>query len=450
MSDRERELGEVVRRRLLGIEGELPTSSLGRFGRAAVSAIRCGRLTRRHRRRGGEEGAEPDAPSPKEIEALVEMAASIGQLKGIAMKVGQILGYFGLDLPEEVRTALAALQTSSPPMPFDRVRAIVEAELGSRAPELLARMDPAPVAAASIGQVHRAKLPGGLAVAVKVRYPDVAAAIASDFRPASFGTRLAKILYPGARIESFVREARERFLLECDYLHEARSQERFARLYASHDTILVPEVHPAYCTASVLTTTFIDGMGFEAFLASSPPQPLRDRLGEALFTFYIGTIFEHGLYNCDPHPGNYLFLPAGRIALLDYGCTREFDRAFVQKLARLTLAVHTDAREDLHRALVELEMVREGKRYDHENARALLRSFYGPMLRDEILAVQPDEARSLSSLYEGKRALLKLSLPGEFLFLLRIRFGLMSILSRLGACANWYRLERRFLEVAGR
>src|SRR4029434_6013979 len=189
-----------------------------------------------------------------------------------------------------------------------------------------------------------------------------------------------------------------------------------------------------------------DGMRSDDFLSTHPPQSERDRLGEALFEFYVGTLFQHGLYNWDPHPGNYVFRRDGRLVMLDYGSTREFDRAFVQNLAALTRAVHSDERDALHRAFVALGMVREGKPYDFETARALVRAFYGPMLHDEVLSVEPGQAMPLRTLVETKRELLKLHLPGEFLFVLRIRFGVMSVLARLGARANWYRLERRLAE----
>src|SRR5262249_34239618 len=171
----------------------------------------------------------------------------------------------------------------------------------------------------------------------------------------------------------------------------------------------------------------------------------RDRFGGALFEFYVGTLFRHGLCNWDPHPGNYIFRGDGRLAMLDYGSTREFDRVFVQKLAALTRAVRTDTRAALHAALVALDMVSNDDKYDFESARSVVRSFYGPMLRDEIRSIEPGEAVPLRTLLENKRQLLQLRLPGELLFIFRIRFGLMSVLARLGARANWYRMEQGFI-----
>jgi predicted unusual protein kinase regulating ubiquinone biosynthesis (AarF/ABC1/UbiB family) len=444
MSDSNGSLKAMLVKRLLGASTRLPTTTIGRLGRTAGAALRSGRLWLAAERR-----AAQDAPS-LELETLAEVVGSLGALKGIAMKAGQIMSYVDVALPEELRTALSVLQTHSPPMPTERVRELLRAELGARAAELLAHLEDTPLAAASIGQVHRARLTDGTHVAVKIQYPEIERAIEADFGPAAVGGRLASLFSPGARVDALVREARERFLEECDYLHEAHAQQRFSELFAGHSVLRIPAVHARLCTRRVLTTTFMEGEGLDAFLALEPSQAMRDRLGEALFEFYVGALFRYRLYNCDPHPGNYLFRPEGTVVMLDYGCTREFEPAFVGRLAELTRAVHRDSRDALHAAFVGLGMVREGQRYDFETARGLVRAFHGPMLRDEVRTIDLGEARGMRQVLESKRQLLQLTLPGEFLFLFRIRFGLMSVLARLGARANWYRLEEKYTEAAPR
>ncbi|HOI10260.1 MAG TPA: AarF/ABC1/UbiB kinase family protein [Myxococcota bacterium] len=439
MGDRDDAIREELRQRLMQVGSRLPTSAMGRLGRIAGTALRGGRLLAF----GGRHG--DDAPKPPDLDGLVAMVRSLGQLKGVAMKMGQILSYIDLDVPPDLRAALAVLQTHSPPMPFERVAGIVRADLGERADALLAGMSAEPVAAASIGQVHRARLPDGTDVAVKVRYPDIDRAIAGDFRTAAVGTRMASLLFPGAHVDDLVAEARERFLAECDYEREAAAQERFAALYPAHPTLVIPAVHRAFGSPRILVTTWMDGATFDAYLGAGPSQADRDRIGEALFAFYLGSLFRFGLYNCDPHPGNQVFLADGRVAVLDHGCTRDFDGAFRTRLANLTRAVHADERDGLHRAFVDLGMVRDGARYDFDTARSLVRAFYGPMLRDETLGIDHDQVISFQSAFRTKIELMKLRLPGEFLFLFRIRFGLMSILARLGARANWHRLEQGFI-----
>lgn len=433
------DLREDLVARLLAASKELPTSSVGRLGRMALSGLRSGRLVRRLRRR------EPDGDGDVDVEALARVVSSIGELKGISMKVGQIMSYIDVDVPDELREALGVLQTHAQPMDTEQVRAILVSELGDGGRRLAGALEPTPIAAASIGQVHRARLADGTLVAVKVQYPDIERAIENDFRPASMGSAMASMFFRGARIDGFIREARERFLEECDYLHEARCQERFRELFEGHPLITVPAVHADLCSRRVLTTTFIEGASFERFLASDPDQEQRDRLGEAMFEFYVGSLFRHGLYNCDPHPGNYLFLRDGRVAMLDHGCTREFGAGFVQKLVRLTEAVQSDERDLLHRAFLDLGMVREDVEYDFDTARELVRRFYGPMLRDEVTAIELGAGAGMRRIVLRKRQMMKLTMPGEFLFLFRIRLGLMAVLARMGSRANWYRLERSYI-----
>jgi len=436
MSDRS--VRDELERRLLALGDRLPTSSLGRLGRTVLAGLRGGRVAWR---------ARQSDDQPIDINALAAVVTSLGQLKGIAMKTGQLLSYLDLPLPPEMRSALAVLQTHSPPMPFERVADIVRAELGGRAPLLLEHMAPVPAAAASIGQVHRARLPDGTQVAVKVQYPGIEKAITSDFRAAAVAKQFVGLVAPGATVDAVVHEARRALLEECNYEREALYQQRFARIYRDHPTLTVPAVHRSYCSRRVLTTSWVDGLRFDDFIAATPPGLERDRVGEALFEFYVGTVFRHGLCNWDPHPGNYIFRSDGRLAMLDYGSTREFDRAFVQKLAALTRAARTDTRSALHAALVALDMVPNDDTYDFESARSVVRSFYGATLRDEILSIKPGEAVPLRNLLENKRELLKLRLPGELLFIFRIRFGLMSVLARLGARANWYRMEQDFINT---
>jgi predicted unusual protein kinase regulating ubiquinone biosynthesis (AarF/ABC1/UbiB family) len=441
LTDEKEGLRRELKRRLLSERRPLPTTPFGRFRRTGATGLRIGRAMLATRR--------GDAEQEVDVEAIAKIVGSIGQLKGITMKVGQIMSYIDVALPDELRDALTVLQTHAQPMPIEQVHEILRQELGGRADDLLANLEATPIAAASIGQVHRARLPDGEQVAVKVQYPEVESAIESDFKPAAIGSTISSIVYPGAKIDDFIAEARARFLEECDYVHEATAQRRFAAIYDGHPIITVPAIHEAYCSRRVLTSSWFIGSHFDAFLAGNPSQSARDRIGEALFGFYVGSLFEHALYNCDPHPGNYLFLEDGRVGMLDYGCTREFEPAFVAKLAQLTRAVHRDEHEFLHGAFLDLGMVRERQPYDFDTARGLVRAFYGPMLHDTVQSVDLGEAMGIRRVFESKRKLMKLRLPGEFLFLFRIRFGLMSVLAKLGARANWYRLEHQWVE-AGR
>ena len=235
---------ERLRERIAGA-ARLPTSALGRAGRTAGAALKVGlgRLT-----------------GKSDVEVFADLAVQLGRLKGTAMKAGQILSYLDTDLPEEAKRLLAVLQVSSQPTPFEEIAKVTP-------PELLATMEHQPVATASIGQVHRALLPDGTPVAVKVSHPGIEQAIAADFRSAAAGAAMPGLLLPG--VAEVIAEARDTFLAECDYEAERRWQERFGALYAGHASITVPAVHGGWCSGRVLVTTWCDGLSFERFCASA-------------------------------------------------------------------------------------------------------------------------------------------------------------------------------------
>ena len=437
-------LRKKLAEKLLDSSSSMPTSSLGRFGKTALTGARTGKLLMGKKLTGLFSKAAPG--DELDIDALMKIVGSIGQLKGLMMKMGQIMSYIDVALPEELSAALSVLQTQSQPMPIERVKDIISADLGDAAAALLKNIEARPMAAASIGQVHKSVI-DGTPVAVKVQYPEIAKAIVSDLAPTATVTKIVSVLFPHFRMADIIAEMRQRLLEECDYVHEAEAQQTFAKLFAHHHRIIVPKVHTRFCSEHVLTSTWVNGISFEEFLAANPPQELRNDIGKALFEFYIGSLFRHNLYNCDPHPGNYLFLEDNTIAMLDYGCTRAFDGDFVRQLAAFTRAVHEDTPQGLHKACLDIGLVKEGQKYDFNTARDLIRGFYGAMLIDSEQKIELG-SMSMKEVAEKKMEWVKRALPGEFLFLLRIRVGLMSVLAKLGAVANWRQLEAECIAAA--
>jgi predicted unusual protein kinase regulating ubiquinone biosynthesis (AarF/ABC1/UbiB family) len=421
---------EVVTRllaRLMSEPGEkVPTGLFGRARRTASAALRSGTSALLG-------GGKLDARTAERL------ALSLGELKGIAMKVGQILSYLDTPLPEETRRVLAVLQVKSQPTPFEKIEQIIREDFGTRADALLSKMDRVPVSTASIGQVHHA---GGLAV--KVLHPGIEQAIRSDFKAAAAGRVLARMIMPGGDIDSLIEEAREAFLAECDYVAERRWQERFAALHADDPDVSIPAVHGEWCSRRVITTTWVDGMRFDDFAANAS-QAARDRAGQALYESYVGSVYRHGLFNADPHPGNLLFAEDGRLTVLDYGCVREFDERMRAGIKALSRAVRADDGPAIRRALVELGGAPpDDKSFPH--TRSMLRGFFGPTLERGPHRVESGFNADMRTILVDKRAVLRMRLPGRLLFLFRIRFGLHSEIARLRSVADWAALET---ELAG-
>jgi predicted unusual protein kinase regulating ubiquinone biosynthesis (AarF/ABC1/UbiB family) len=414
--------------------GRIPTSSLARLQKTATAAARVGADVLAGKLRGGESGLGHLSP-----EALGKLVESFGELKGVAMKIGQILSYVDPTLDPQARRMLAVLQVMSQPTGFSEILQTLKADLGSRGRGLIANLERQPAASASVGQVHRSVLDDGTRVAVKVRHPGVEEAIRADFKTAAIGTLFARLTAPGMNLDEVLAEARERFLEECDYALEARRQRRFAELFAEHPFITIPTVHPEVCGPRVLTSTWHDGLGLEAFLEASPFQAERVRASRALYEFYVGSLYRHGMFNADPHPGNLLFSADGRVTILDHGCVRAFDRELVLGLLRLSRAVQSDDTPGTQAALSAIGMFNPS--LDFDLTRALLRGFYAPLLASGRQKVSPEHAISLRQVASMKRALRRIRLPGKLAFLFRIRISVHAVLSRIGARLDWQQLE---------
>ena len=424
---------------------QIPTSSLARLRRAAVAGARVGIGSLTAKLRGRDLNLGSLSP-----EALAQLVESLGELKGIAMKVGQILSYVDGSLDPEARALLAVLQRYSQPTPFAQIERTIREDLGDRAQALLARLGREPVAVASIGQVHRAVREDGLPVAVKVRHPGIDTAIRADFKAAAIGKVMARTFAPGLDIAEIIGEAQARFLEECDYALEARRQARFVELFAGHEAIAIPAVHMDWSGPRVLTTTWREGAGLEAFLQTQPSSSsgARERAARALYEFYVGTLYRHGHFNADPHPGNLLFSPEGIVTILDHGCVREFDRDTVVGLVRLSRAVRADDQQRIQAALGEIGMPAPAA--DFDVTRGLLRGFFAPLLVPGRHAVQADRAVAMGETVKLKRRLMRMRLPGKLLFLFRIRFGLYAVLARIGAELDWAALEDELAGDLGR
>jgi predicted unusual protein kinase regulating ubiquinone biosynthesis (AarF/ABC1/UbiB family) len=384
-------------------------------------------------------GASDDADA-RFGEGLLE---HLDEMKGFAMKVGQILSYVDGAVPPAVAARLRALQHGQSALAPDVVRAEVERALGAPVASLFDRFDDTPIAAASIGQVHRASV-HGREVAVKVQYPHVADTFRADFGRLRGIAALAGL---GTAVDgrAVVEELEARFIEECDYTREAGWQRAFAAGLRDLDGALVPDVIGERCATTVLTTDFVDGASFYRFVEEAP-QEAKDRAGLLLFEASMRGIFRHGAIQADPHPGNYLFLADGRVALLDWGCVRAYERDWVdrwRRLARIMLAGDRGAFDQAFRAT---GMVGHAT-FDFDAQYEQLGHLYRPFESADYTFTPAYVAATMEFAKLGNPNLRKLAMPPEWVWTNRLHFGLYSVLAALGARGDFRAAYERVLSA---
>jgi ubiquinone biosynthesis protein len=340
------------------------------------------------------------------------------------------------DLPVELRLVSEVPE----PLPLESVYAIIEADFGTTAGELLHTLRSTPVAIDSAGQTHRSKLRDGTAVLVKIRRPDTDARLTAALAPKTVAARLKSWFQRASAVDALATELAAHVTRIHDYDLVAQRQDRFSWLFAGDANVVVPTIKRAWCSPRVLTSEQVSGATLTAFLAAQPAAEARDRAGAALFDFYLGTLFEHGLYAADPDVAHQIFLPGGRVACTDFASVREPATALIAQLAALTHALASGDRPLLAHAIETL-----GPPADESDfVASLLVDIYGPLLRNHVAAFTPWTGPTTTELLTRWRQTRQALPSAELLFLLRMVIGLRTMLGQLGARANWYqRLHER-------
>lgn len=419
-------------------ETALPSGRIGRLARLARVGARSGAQLLLDR--------EGDRAAKKAAEAL-------GQLRGIATKVGQMASYVDGVVPEPHRGAyekwMKGLQAAAPRSSAADIRRLVEDQLGDAIDRLFAEWSDEPVASASIGQVHRARLVDGRAVAVKVQHPGIVAAMDSDLKNAGLieGTlaRMAGMRKFNSR--EILDEIRTRFREELDYALEARRQQQFAALFDGDPRVRIPRVVADRSAARVLTTEWAEGADFEAACAAAEPE--RAAWCRTLWRFVYKSNLVGGLFNADPHPGNYFFGPDGRVTFVDFGCVQPLPPGRREKATAIHLAAHARDLERFHAASrVMLEL--RGGAYE-PRALAYLEACFRPLWSSPFRMTRG----FVTELVDGMKGLVLdfrksdddgyVPLPPGMFFINRLQFGFYSLIARLDAEVDYVAVERDFL-----
>ena len=270
----------------------------------------------------------------------LRLAGGLAHLRGAAMKLGQMLSMEnGFALPAEVTAILGQLQANAPAMPPKQLKTVLTAEWGPDWHRQFARFDVQPVAAASIGQVHRARLRDGSDLAIKVQFPGVAESINSDIATLGRLMRMPGVLPRGMEIGPLLEAARAQLHEEADYRREADSLKKFGTKLQGNDAFIIPRLHAEHSTSRVLAMEFVESAPIEALSNAAPD--IRNALVSQLITLVLREIFDLGFMQTDPNFANYRLAPDGRIVLLDFGATRQISPEIAlqyQSLLRAFLA----------------------------------------------------------------------------------------------------------------
>jgi predicted unusual protein kinase regulating ubiquinone biosynthesis (AarF/ABC1/UbiB family) len=377
----------------------------------------------------------------RQLRTAAEVTAALGSMKGALMKLGQMASYLDTGLPEPMRATLASLQQDAPPMSADLAAEVVDRELGGPPPRVFAEWDPEPIASASIGQVHRAMTRDGQAVAVKVQYPGIDAAIRADLDNSSVLLQVVSRAFPGLDTGPLVDELRIRITEELDYRLEAANQRRFGLAYEGHPFIHIPDVRPDLSTARVLTTELVAGARYQE--VQGWPAEERDLAGEAIFRFVFGCLYRLQAFNGDPHPGNYLFHGGGRVTFLDFGLVKWFTDRDVALLAEMikTMVLQQDSHR--FRAAVEAAgFLRPDPALDDDQVADYFRHYYELVYDGGPVPFSPEyAAETVRTFFDaGNDVVRRANVPPQFVILQRINLGLYAVLAGLGATGDWRRI----------
>lgn len=394
---------------------------------------------------------DPKGKHEQDFEVFAESAMNnakhivkaMGEMKGAAMKVGQLISTDPDLLSTEFSNALSSLQRNAPPMDYDSLVSQVESAFDRPFSDIFSYFDPDPIGSASIGQVHRAKLHNGQSVAVKIQYPGVADCIDSDLRNIRMLLSIGKSIIAPQRADELIEEARQTILDESDYEKECKNIQRFRKRYKDNVELRIPRPYPKWTRKTVLTMEYMDGIPLEDALVTMSHEE-RDRIARALLEFYVFSFHLHFEVHGDPHPGNLLVDSDNRIILLDFGCVKRFE----PETADMILKILNDCRRnDTSSAIERMKGMGFGQPDMRWPSVAAMNEYLNiilkPLLLDEDFELASFEVAPMIRQYMVKYPqIIKLVPPAELLIYFRVLGGLKGLISRSKARVNFSAVAR--------
>jgi predicted unusual protein kinase regulating ubiquinone biosynthesis (AarF/ABC1/UbiB family) len=373
-----------------------------------------------------------------------DLKAILGGLKGPLMKVAQFLSTVPDALPAEYAAELAQLQANAPPMGWNFVRRRMSNELGPNWQSKFAYFSHEAAAAASLGQVHRARLHDGTEVACKLQYPDMPSTVEADLRQLKLAMAVYHRMDNAIQQDEIYKELRERLREELDYEREAAQMRLYGLMLKDQPNVHVPVPLPDFSTKRLLTMTWLDGRPMMQRLAEDPPQEERNKIAEALFHAWYVPFYRYGVIHGDPHLGNYQVRPDGSLNLLDFGAIRVFGSRFVGGVIDLFEAVRDHDDDKAHRAY-ETWGFTDLSREKMDVLNMWARFLYEPLTQDRVRSIQetndPTFGREVAErVHAGLKRTGGVMPPREFVLMDRSAIGLGGVFLRLKAELNWSRL----------
>ncbi|TAH03068.1 MAG: AarF/ABC1/UbiB kinase family protein [Sphingobacteriales bacterium] len=368
-----------------------------------------------------------------------DIYASLSELKGSALKVAQMLSMDKNILPKAYVDKFSLSQYNAPPLSGPLIVQTFRKHFGKSPEQIFDKFNLKSTNAASIGQVHQAEI-GGQKLAVKIQYPGVGDSISSDLKLIKpFAFRLLGM--SEKELDVYMREVEERLVEETDYELEVKRSIQFSDACVKLDNLVFPKYYPELSGSRIITMSWIEGMHLKEFLATNPSQELRNTIGQALWDFYNYQQHEMRAVHADPHPGNFLITPEGKLAVIDFGCIKELPDDFYYPFFATTSAALMDNREETVKAFRQLEMIlpRDNEKqveFYYQNYKEMIDLFAEPYVENEF---DFSKTEFFDSLYSFGEKIAKMPEFKQargvkhFIYVNRTNFGLYNILHELKA-----------------
>lgn len=365
------------------------------------------------------------------------MVDTLGKMKGLPLKLGQIISYMDMEVPQDIRDHFRTLQQSTPPLSESQIIDIFLQDFKKLPKEMFEKWNPMAFSAASMGQVHQAQLASGEKLAVKVQYPGLEKIIQNDLKHVDLLEKIGSLVLKGHQTGQVMDELKERFIEECDYIKERKNLDRFKKLYKDHEKIRIPKTYADLSSKHILTMEFLDGQTYSEFIQSAS-QKQKEQAAKTIWDFVWTSIFKHQLFSADPHPGNYVFMKNNQVGFLDFGCVKDLSDDFFKTWKNFLKALFSDNKAVMFKELNTLGIFSDIEKIDQDHFYTLMRAWYEPAYSGKTFHFNRDFVQSnWKKMTVNNPNMMLMTFPKELVFLNQVQWGLYALLGDMDVKGNW-------------